>query len=459
MLNIVNAKNYLTGIDLFWGSDSTDVDSTIGSNINFTHLIEDMVVGLDIYSSLSYPFFRGSVEYQDRRKDSLLRNLVDMPAIYGNLQFCMIDGSDVPGSDNIAKPVEGENMVEEIFVTKINTIDDGESEFVKFKIDFVSSDYLKFISNISGVSTYEGFEKNTKPMKELVQELFAAAGLADRLDVDSLTVDVEIPYVSSENDTLLTALDYVYRKIFDFDFKQHDGKTYCRLVYDQTKQKYVLWKFEDIGTMKSVDTELKNPEVKSTRERITVSSQTGDMKVGINSSAMVKTSGNQSVFFETAHNIKYIDYDYKNNVFTPLVKEKNDESFITHKDEFSGDLDIKMKLMLGNAAKFKENTYDRTYSTSRQNASPYDAYTSAIFDSSFIRAESDGSIGRHAGSQILLSFAESSGTMYESLGGDYLITAIHNKFTREENGVAFRSIMDLYRPYYMKDLGKTKIIT
>ena len=457
MLNIVNGRNYLIDVHFSWGSDSKDIEGTIDNNLNFTQLDENKITAIDIYSTLAYPFFRGSIEYLDQRRGSLLRNMIDMPIVYGKVQFFVVNGSDVPGSDNVVEPEEGENFDEEIFVTGIDTIDDGESEFIKVKINFVSIDYLKFISNMANVSTYDGFEKSTKPLKELLTDMFAAAGLSDRLDVDSITINVEIPYVSSENDTLLTALDYVYRKIFDYDFKEHDGKTYCRIVYDQTKQKYVLWKFEDIGTKSAVDTKIKNEDIKVLREDMSVSSLNGSGKVGLDSRASIKTSGNQSILFEMMDNLKFIDYDYLKNEFTTTVKEKNGESFIQHADEFDSNLSSKLKLVLGNARQFKDNKYERTFSVSRQNASFYDVFTEAIFKSAFIRAESDGSIGRRAGSQILLTFNEYPGTMYEHLDGDYLITAIHNPYGSYGKEKSFRSIMDLYRPYCAVDSMKTKM--
>ena len=458
MLNIVNGRNYLVAARFNWGSDSKDVDSELDSSLNVAQLEQDKITAIDIYSTLAYPFFRGSLEYLDKRHSSSIRNMIDMPVVYGKLQFCIVNGSDIPGSDNVVEPEDGENFVEDIFVTGIDTIDDGKSEYIREKINFVSADYLKFISNMTNISTYEGFEKNTKPLKELLTDMFAAVGLSDRLDSDSITINVDVPYVSSENDTLLAALDYIYRKIFDFDFKEHDGKSYCRFIYDYTKQKYALWKFEDIGTKTALDTKLKNVAIKTLRENVSVSSLNGSGKIGIESKAFIKNSGNQSILFEMIDNLKFVDYDYLKNEFTTTVKEKNGDVFIQHDDEFDTSLDSKLKLVLGNSNQFKENKYERTFSTSRQNASFYDVFTEAIFKSSFIRAESDGSIGRRAGSQIMLTFNESANTIYEQLGGDYLITAIHNHYENDGKNACFRSIMDLYRPYYKVDSVKTKTI-
>jgi hypothetical protein len=115
-----------------------------------------------------------------------------------------------------------------------------------------------------------------------------------------------------------------------------------------------------------------------------------------------------------------------------------------------------MKLVMGNSNKSKESRYERSFSTSRQNGSVYDMFTESIFNTSFIRAESDGSVGRRAGSQIEVNFSHFDGTIYETLDGDYLITAIHNHYSSEGENKVFRSIMDLYRPYCKKDSAKTK---
>lgn len=458
MLNIINGRNYLVKSFFMWGSERKDVISTLDDDVNLANLEDDMIESLDIYSSLAYPFFRGSLVYLDKRNSSEFRNLIDIPIVYGRVLFCIISGNDVPGSDNVAEPEEGETFSEDIFVTQINTIDDGKSDFVKVKVDFVSSDYLKFISNMTNVSTFDGFDTNKKPVKDVLKEMFSEVGLADRLDEDSITINVDIPYVSSENDTLLTALDYVYRKIFDFDFKENNGKTYCRIVYDFTKQKYVLWKFNDVGTADALDTKIENVDIKDLRENMSVSSKIGSDRLGIDSAAYIKSSGNQSVLFEMMDDLKFIDYDYLENKFTKTVKTDNGLSFVEHDDECVFDLINKSELVLGNCKLFKDNRYERTFSTSRQNASFYDVFTESIFETSFIRAESFGSIGRRAGNQIYLSFNNCVGTIYEQITGDYLITAIHNHYEKSGEKGTFRSIMDLYRPYCASDMYKTDML-
>lgn len=459
MLNFVNGINYFLNAKFYWGSDSKDVESNIDNNINGAELIPENIRKLDIYSSLSYPFFHGSIVYDDNRRNSALRNMVDMPIVYGQIHFSMVNGSDAPGSDNVPEPEEGENFEEEVFVTGIDTIDDGVSEYVKLKINFVSIDYLKFVSNLKEISTFEDFDKRTKPLQDLVSEMFGAVGLGDKLDKDSITVNVEVPYISTENDTLLTALDYVYRKIFDYDFKEHDGKTYCRIVYDHNKKKYVLWKFEDVGTKDAVDTKLKNLFVKQLREMVSVDALVGTGKSGRNARAYVKNSGSQSILFETLDNIKFTDYDYVKNEFMDSTKEKNGDSFIEHDDEFDSETGSKSKLVFGNSRLFKDLFYERTFSTSRQNGSYYDVFSEAIFDSSFMRVESNGSIGRRAGNSIVLTFFDPEKTVYEQLNGDYLITAINNHYENDGKNKSFRSIMDLYRPYCTVDSIKKKMIT
>lgn len=458
MLNIVNGINYFLNVKFYWGSDSKDVESTIDNNINGAQLIPENIRKFDIYSSLSYPFFHGSIVYDDNRRNSAIRNMVDMPIVYGQIHFSMVNGSDAPGTDNTPEPEDGEKFEEEIFVTGFNTIDDGVSEHVRIKINFVSIDYLKFVSNLKNISTFENFDTSTKPLQDLLSEMFGAVGLGDRLDKDSITVNVDVPYISTENDTLLTALDYVYRKIFDYDFKEHDGKTYCRIVYDHNKRKYVLWKFEDVGTKDAVDTKLKNQFVKQLRELVSVDALVGTGKSGRNAKAYIKSSGSQSVLFESLDNIKFTDYNYIENEFKDIIKEKNGDTFIEHDDEFDSDIGSKSKLVFGNSRIFKDLFYEKAFTTSRQNGSYYDVFSESIFDSSFIRVESNGSIGRRAGNSIVLSFFDPNGTIYEQINGDYLITAINNHYENDGVNKVFRSIMDLYRPYCMVDSIKTKML-
>ena len=458
MLNIINGKNYLFSGRLWWGSDEKDVSAPLNSALNSVDLMPESITSLEVITSLAYPFFRGSFEYIDKRQSSIFRNMVDMPSVYGSIVFCIVNGSDVPGSDNIVEPMEGETFSEEIFVTGINTIDDGQSDFVKVKVSFVSSDYLKFISNMAGISTYDGFDTDKKPMKDIIVEMFAAVGLSDKLDVDSLNINVDIPYVSTENDTLLTALDYVYRKIFDADFSERNGKTYCRIVYDLTTHKYTLWRFDGVGTKDALDTKLENLEIKNMRENVEVNSLVGPNSVAVYGKVAIKTSGNQSLMFENIDNLRFVDYDYLGNTFETSIYEKNGDLFIDHDDEFNYNLKSRMQLLEGNARKFKENKYERTFTTSRQNGSFYDVFTDVIFKTSFLRVEAPGSIGRRAGNQLMLSFNNSTMTIYEQMGGDYLVTATRFLYESKNGGNTFISTMDLYRPYYVKDSEKSGFI-
>lgn len=458
MLNIINSLNYFIDASFFWGSDSKDVESDFNSSVNVAHLIPDNIREFDLYSSLSYPFFHGSLVYSDNRNSSAVRNMVDMPIVYGKVVFAALNGSDVPGSKNHPEPVDGEKFEEMVLVTGIDTVDDGKSEFVMVKIHFVSIDYLKFISNMKDISTFSGFDTSTKPVCDVISEMFASVGLGDALDKESLTLTTQIPYVSSENDTLLTALDYVYRKIFDHDFKEHDGKTYCRIVYDFNSHKYVLWKFEDVGTEDSVDTGIKNVYIKSRREIVAADANVGSGSTGRSTRVYMKHSGDQSILFESLGNVKFVDYDYNKNEFTQSEKEKNDKSFVEHDDENDSEVKSKNSIVLGNAMIFKDNSYQRTFTTSRQNGSVYDTFSKSIFDTSFLRVESEGSIGRRAGNSIALTFVDPQKTIYETIAGDYLVTAVNSHYETDGSKTSFKTMMDIYRPYCKMDMYKDKMI-
>lgn len=447
----VNGVNYYILMTLFWGSDSTDVISTIDGVNNASILIPENITELDIFSSLAYPFFHGSMVYKDDRKNSVFGYMADKPITYGHLSFSALNGCPLPSSDNVPETMNGESLSEDVFITGIDTFDDGESEYVDVKIHFVSVDFLKFIANMKDITTFNGYDEGAKPVDQLLKDMFGAVGLGDRLADDTLTMEAKVPYISSENDTLLTALDYVYRKIFDYDFRERDGKTYCRFVYDFGIKKYVLWNFDEVGTQNSIKSDENNLILKSRREIVAVNAGVGSDAININGKAFIKTNGNQSVLFESLSNTKFVDYDYLSNKFVDIDFTDTDKSFMPHNDELDSRSMSSSKLVLGNSRLFKENTYEKSFSTSRQNAGIYDIFTEAIFNTSFMRAESEGSIGRRPGMSVAVVFNRPDGTIYERLSGTYLITAVDNHYEQSGSVKTFRSIMDLYRPYCRTD--------
>ena len=454
MLNTINGVNMFLRVSLFWGSDSKDVQQTNDSFSNVTILNPEQILKVDIYSSLAYPFFHGSFVYVDDRSSSLFRRMADIPIVYGQFRMCVVNGSDIPGDDNVPEPLKGEDINEEIFITGIDTFDDGSSEYVHLKVHFITTDYLKFIANMKGISTFNSTDGKTKTVSELFNDMFGAVGLGDKLDRDSITMDVSVPYISTENDTLLNGLDYVYRKIFDYDFREHNGKSYCRFVYDFDTHKYVLWKFEDVGTKKSLENDEQNPVLKNRRELVSINAQVGGLSMNIDGKAFIKNCGDQSILFESFSDLKFVDYDYLTNTFTDIEKAENGNSFMSHDDEMGRDDEVAAKYVMGNYRLFKDNTYERTFSTSRQNGSFYDVFTEAIFNTAFMRVEADGSIGRRAGNSVAISFANNEGTIYQNLNGEYLITAINSHYENDGEVKVFKSIMDLYRPYCKADSSK-----
>ena len=115
MLKIVNGNNYFYEVKFYWGGDSKDVESTLDSSRNVAMLSPECIREIEICSTLTLPFFRGHVVYDDMRTNSAVRNMVDVPVVYGQVNLSRVDGSDVPGTDNVPKTVKGDTFTEEVF--------------------------------------------------------------------------------------------------------------------------------------------------------------------------------------------------------------------------------------------------------------------------------------------------------------------------------------------------------
>lgn len=456
----IGEKNYFLEIILYWGSDKTDIGKTDNRDKTLVILKSQNIRQLDIVSTLTTPFFHGSFIYEDTKENSSMSNLIDNLAIYGKISFVRLVGNDNFFTD--VKPYADEFFIENIFITRIETIDGYCRNTTLLKFSFASEDILKFNSKIEGVSTFNKdllSDSTTESVNTVIRKLFASVNLDNKLDIKSFerNSDIQISYINSANDNLTNALEYVYRKTFDDNFIDASNCRYIRILYDHTSGLYKQWSYDDFGTDKLLHN---NNSIDSTFDRNNLR-----VSVGMNDSAnsrcgllSIQNSGSSFRDFGNFGTYKFVDFNYINNEFTTLKHDVIDNFGIVNNNKLVSDHIKKSSILRGNGKKFKDIVFERIGSSSYNNCSLYDSITNYIFGNSFCRAFGPGNVARRAGDMIIVSFDESYRTAYEYMTGEYLITAVDNQIIFSNGSASFTSIMDLHKPYMEVEINKRNCI-
>lgn len=458
-----NEKFYLIDIRLFWGSDTLRVTDEIVNNKNFIVLKNESIQKLEIVSSLATPFIYGSFIVQDSLLSSSVTNFIDMPIIYGNILFSETNGDTTPGGNNNCKPNGNEYFDETVMITGIDTINNNDGETINLKFNFASVDIMNFYCNIENVSTFNKKENDKvhDDTNNVIKNLFGAAKLSKKLDMASLdcNINMKIPFISSSNETLLSALDFVYRKVFDYNFDKTKQCSYCRMRYNHINKRYELWKYENVGSKRMFETDEKNSINADSKWVITLDTGESGMVKNNDGILTLHTGDNTINLFDISDNVTYTHFDYLNCEFSNYEYVFLNKIFNKHKNDINDKMVTKTDIISSNSSIYDNVHFMRAASRSRVNSSMYDLFSEQLFNNAFIRIDAKGIISRMSGDSVYLKFVNEAGTPYELIGGDYTIIAIKNVIEKQDkNTASFRSIMDVYRPYTASDTFKSKII-
>lgn len=441
-----NNRSYGISIRLFWGSTGREISSA-SSTKNYIMLEEKRLESFSLTSSLLVPWLYGNFIYSDDKRNSKLINLIDAPIIYGQISFCQYDGAGSSYSAETIKPFKPEVFSETVIIDSFSVVKEDDNTMT-FSFKFSMEDSVAFNSSLNPVSTFTDKEKTMK-LKNLVKELFAASNTSSTFDYSTIKIDADIPFISSPNSTFMNSIEYVYRKIFDSNFENRNGKDFCKVVYNNGERKYELWRFGDIGTKAMFKCNSTDAYYKNLRENIAVT-VIKDSAPTPNSASFINT-GNARDLHSIFGDKTFVSYDYLKNSFNNIVDTHADTEFSSLKDGLNPNKRSKAYVAKMHSVYSLELDFSNQYSTYRDNGSLYDVFNNMIFDSSCMRVTTLGCLGRYAGSGIALSFKNADMTPYKHLGGNYVVTGITHNASRNGDEWEFMSIMDVYSPFMESD--------
>ena len=428
---------------------------------NAAYLVSDKISEFEIHESLLCPYFTGHFTYNDTMFSSNLTEMLNAPFLYANITFAMVDSSPQNGRPENDNYLEAETFSETVVIDSItSTANEGSME-KSFTFHFSSIDSLNFDATLEPYSTFN-MKDGLEDLDKVLKAVFAGANLGEKLDLKVNVPTMKIPFITSDNSTLMTSLDYIYRRSFDCNILEDNSKNmFFKIIYDHVDRKYKVWRFDSIG--ENPDNELPRPNrinsfyIKNKRFVDCDMSEGGDSVAFDTGSgrniAVPMYSGNAFELMQMLADKKYYGYDYVTNNFDDNTKEVKDMYKNNLHEHWQPDKYLLKTTLLPNSVIDKSLKFNNSFSRFRENGSVYDIYNEMIFASAYLHVRADGVISRKAGDPIYVNFLNSKNTSYDRLRGDYFITDIRNRYVRNNpsnNGfTSFNSYMECVSPYMM----------
>lgn len=456
----INNKRYDLQISLFTATEKVAVGGDYDKN-NAAQLVATKVEEFELHESLLTPFFTGHFTYADTQFSANLTSMLISPFLYANITFALVKAAPQEGRPENDEYNEADKFSETVVITSVVSAPCEGSNEKMFTFSFESVDSLNFRSLLEPYSTFDK-KDGLEDLDKILKAVFAGAKLGEKLDLKYNVPTLKIPFLTSENATLMTSLDYIYRKTFDCNILEDNSKNaFFKIIYDHVEQKYKVWRYDSTG--QNPANELPKPNNESAMYLKTKRVVDCDMSDGGNtmsystgsgrSTAIPMYSGDAFSMMSFLADKTYYGYDYLKNNFKDNEKTVKELFKNNIHEHWQSDKYRLKTLLLPDSKIDKSLKFDNCFSRFRENGSVYDVYNEMIFGTSYLHVKSDGIIGRKAGDPIYVNFVNAANSSYDRLRGDYFITDIRTRYRRrnpvEQGGATLNSYMECYSPYMM----------
>lgn len=440
---------------LMWGDDAVDVISA--NNLkNCALLTNDNITEFCLKTTLSSMIPSGYLIYKSYRNHGDLANAIDAPIIYANINAAILNDTNNSTDKTI---YFDESFNELCVINKINIINDTNPDYVFFKLEFELADILNINSTLTPYST---FSENTEYARacDVIKNLFGSANLGHKLNQDSVTIETPIIFTTTENSSLSSSLQYVYRMIFNNEYYDASLKQFIKMRYNYTTKKYEMWDFNKFATQDALlkkcthgDNEVyKNDVNMAMIDILKLDDSTNNRILLLNNGNSVKIpllSGKKTQY----------DFDYITSKFSITNHEYPATTFLTPTDNnFGSNFYKKYDPIYGNAMYDKMISFNTSFSSSRHESGLYNLIDYSIMNTQYVNITSNVVLRRKAGDTILVKLQNSGGSDYTFLDGAYLITESTHKFIRSDssNGgrPTFNTYVNVYSPFATKNVDK-----
>lgn len=255
-------------------------------------LNNENILSFEYTNALNQLVMDGTLTYLD--KYGVIDKYIEKQFAYCQINFNLVDEK----YDNqivVEKLSEDEKFVHTFYMTGIQVLDRKHSE-ITYKIDLVSVNWFKCISNLS----FSNYSSEPQQIFDVIKSMLTLNQLnIDQESFDKVKSSVKINYVTNGNDNTFTTVKYLLDKMYYYNEKDKELKF---LLYNEHTDKFQLFDLID----KKLATGMYITVVsffKSTSEEITQPEQNQLATVV----SLPKTDTMQSLF---KYNVFDFSYDY-----------------------------------------------------------------------------------------------------------------------------------------------------
>lgn len=194
------------------------------------------------------------IEYETKFNDLMVKGYliyIDKYAIVDrafNHHFCylsLIFALNKKKTDNSTtiENIDEENMFEHIFFVNDIKVIERNAGIIKYKINFISTNWLKCAANLQ----YSNYGKEPEHIFEIVKNCITQQGLfVDQDSFDRVVADIKLNYITQLNDNLFSVIDYLMHKLYYYPSRDSSVKF---LLYDIFNDNYRLVDLKDKNTL------------------------------------------------------------------------------------------------------------------------------------------------------------------------------------------------------------------
>lgn len=199
------------------------------------------IMGLDTLeytNELNELLMHGKIIYTD--KFGLVDQFLDEQFVWCDVMLARSD-EQVDGPVVVQKLSDTERLTHTFLVDGIQILSRAKT-IVDYQIDLVSSTVLNCTSNI----VYSNYDRGPQPVFDILKNCIALADLqVDQASFDSVRADVDIPYITTGNDNLLTIAPYLMRRLYYGDSRDDSLKFF---LFNEHSQRYQLFDMKSAST-------------------------------------------------------------------------------------------------------------------------------------------------------------------------------------------------------------------
>ena len=423
---IYNGAQYFISVSMCAPTSQVPYDN-IALN-QFDILEYDNIKKLEFQNDLTNSLLYGEIIYTDN-SNSVLDKFLSVSCRYLNIEIKKLGNATAASTDSILNVLT--SFEHNFIVTSIKKIGQNGDKF-DYRIKYVSAHWWNFNSNLL-YSTHDNSLNSKKSPIDILVKLYNQAGLP--LDSNNVTSNNLIDFMSSTNETLTTAKQYLMKRTYDINNLNNPG--YIKILYDYIADKYSVWALNQHSGdyyMNNIFKSYSSDYVARNTIALPIYNKYYDSLLNQNPTKLdIINFDPNDPGLTTLSKYMYWTYDYVTNKF--ISKDISNTNYVeslpylknniltTNKKYYEIDNMLSQKQFTGRRIFNKESSqWDTTHWA-------YDDIDEAFLNNSIISITTGGDLLRKPGDNSFLSIDNTDYSSIMGLKGDWINTRVVHTFT------------------------------